>query len=219
MRVIEEIKAYARAVVKGEVACSRTECPCCGGTPGEFHPHERRSRLFLVIVGTLVQLVRGRLVRWKCDLCGKTFTDYPPFAVPRKRYVAQSLVGRARQYVEADALTYRRAVLQERMPISYEGEAGETQGRQLSPTTLWRWVGLAGGLKETLREALALVKAKAPACVIFRFVPAIAPWKYQSTRRRRVLERAARVFEAARICRGLFGVEIFPDFGTRVGWR
>jgi hypothetical protein len=56
----------------------RNICAACNQSAG-FAPHELRSRELRYMVGTGVMCVRIVLARWRCIVCGRTFTDYPDF--------------------------------------------------------------------------------------------------------------------------------------------
>ncbi len=76
----DEIKQHNAAVRRNsrDRVCYRKFCAVCErGTV--FAPHELRSRPLRYMVGTAVICVRIVLARWRCTLCGRTFTDYPDF--------------------------------------------------------------------------------------------------------------------------------------------
>ena len=56
----------------------RDSCAGCDGC-NCLAPHELRPRQLRYMVGTAVICVRIVLARWRCTLCGRTFTDYPDF--------------------------------------------------------------------------------------------------------------------------------------------
>jgi hypothetical protein len=56
----------------------RNTCAACDGYDC-LAPHELRSRELRYLVGTVVMCVRIVLARWRCIVCGRTFTDYPDF--------------------------------------------------------------------------------------------------------------------------------------------
>lgn len=219
MPVREEIKAHKDAVLAGDVECTRVDCPICEGVPDAFKIHERRRRWFYVIVGAFVERLISLLIRWKCPLCGKTFTQYPPFALPRKRYVRQAVEALAGKYVHEESCTYRGAVKVGGGAIGYASvQHDEIDERQLVPSTVWRWLSFLGELKETLRRAHGLIRAKAPSSELSRKAAWIAPRKYRSTGRRNVLRSALRLMNAGQEYRRLFGRGIFPELATACEW-
>ncbi|MFH1267847.1 MAG: hypothetical protein ABIK89_19190 [Planctomycetota bacterium] len=80
----------------------------------------------------------GYLLRFKCPACGRTFTDYPPFAVPYKRYTTPSILDRAGRFFQGCGVSYRKGMWVGRQRIVYAPHDGREDLRQLSHTTLWR---------------------------------------------------------------------------------
>lgn len=219
MSAVEEIKAYRKAVLAGEVKCASVACPVCEGVPDAFRVHDRRRRCFYVIVEAFVERVVSLLIRWKCLLCDTTFTQYPPFALPHKRYVRQAVEAPSEKYVGEEPCTYREAAKVRGRAIGYASSQDDViDERQLVPSTVWRWLGFMGELKETLRKAHGLIKAKDPSSELFRNAASIAPHKYRTTGRRAVLRRALRLVHAGREYRRLFGRSIFPELATAARW-
>ena len=152
-------------------------------------------------------------------LCNQTFTEYPPFALPYKRYVKGEVLKFCQRYVEEDQATYRSKVRVNGMPVCYEGQGEEIDDRRLVPSTLWRWVDFLGGMKKTLQEALRLIRQKAPSSGIFREIYPIASQKYRSDARRIVLQRCLRLFRAEGEYLPLFGTSIFLQLATALFFR
>ena len=154
-----EIAAHSARVRKGNHRCSLSRCPHCGRAPESmlfFRRHALRHREFLVIQGRYVHTVEGLLARWRCPFCRRTFTEYPPFALPFKRYAVSQIAPRALDYVEEDGISYRKAVLETFMPIFhwFDPAAGPDARADDEPvlahTTLYRWVSTLGnGLGNT----------------------------------------------------------------------
>jgi len=217
----ERIKHYGvKAKLKAEcggIACGLDRCPHCRGRPGRFEKHGVRSRLFLVLVEAVIERVRSYLTRWKCPLCGRTFTLYPDFALPFKRYVLPFIRERCAAYVDDTARTYREGVEREGVALSYWDA---DSGMALWPSTLWRWVGALGRFPVTVREALSLIKQKDPATGLFRVLGRmpIRAAKFRSARRKNVLRRCRELVTMDRDYARLFSVSVFPDLATRCGW-
>jgi hypothetical protein len=219
MPVREKIKAHKEAVLAGELECTRVNCPICEGVPDAFTVHERRRRWFYVIVGAFVERIISLLIRWKCPLCGKTFTQYPPFALPHKRYVRYVVEERAGKYVRGETCTYEESVKARGGAIGYASvRDGVIDERHFVPSTVWRWLSFLGELKETLRRAHGLIRAKAPSSELFRKATSINPRKYRTTGRRNVLRSALRLMNAGQEYRRLFGRDIFPELATAARW-
>ena len=67
-------------------------CRHCNTSSKDFKRHEARQRQFYVISENIVNVILGLLIRWKCSGCDITFTDYPEFAVPYKRYTVDRYI-------------------------------------------------------------------------------------------------------------------------------
>lgn len=214
----EAIQAYTRAVERGEVCCDVEVCQICGERPGIFKLKDRRKRSFYFVFERSVRKLQSFLCRWKCTLCGKTFTLYPHFALPRKRYVLEDVLNTSRRYVEEEALSYRKAVKIRGMPVFHASDDPDDL-RVFSHSTPYRWLGFLATLVTTTREALRLVRQKSPSSGVFRKIQPIAPWKYRSDSRRTVLQDARRLLVAEAEYRVLFGVSIFPRFATVCAWE
>jgi hypothetical protein len=169
-------------------------------------------------VGAEVHLVPGYVARFKCPACGRTFTDYPPFAIPHKRYTTPSILDRAKRLFQGCGVAYRRAVWLGRQRIVYAPHGGQEDLRQLSHTTLWRWVGWLGGMAAVLAATSKLIRDKDPSVALFRQLYPLDPRRYRSEQRRQVLQNAARLLDAAACFERLFGVRVFPDFATGAGF-
>jgi hypothetical protein len=216
---LEEIHTYTRAVASGEVSCDCAVCLRCGRHLPSFRLHDRRKRIFLVIVERLVHEVLSLLPRWKCPLCKQTFTTYPAFAVPRKRYVRNEVLRFSERYVNEDGTTYRKAATEEGLAVFYHGgEDGVIDERQFAHTTLHRWFPFLGSLKRTAREALRLIREKAPGSGIFRKIVPVPSWKYRSEERRQILIASRRLLQVESEFRALFEDSLFPRFATGCRW-
>ena len=220
--VLGAIAAHTQAVERGEVECRLERCPRCGQPSSGFKCHAWRRRWFHVIIDRMVKPVRSAVTRWKCVDCEKTFTGYPDFALPYKRYVRQDLCRFSERYVFDDGLSYRKAVQTCDMPVFYgaaEDASDLIDERTLSHSTLHRWIGFLGGLKQTLAQAWQLIRAKSPNCDLFRDRVAVPLWKYRSEPRRDLLHRCGRLLHADRAYRHLFEISIFTHLATVCRWR
>jgi hypothetical protein len=217
---LEEIHAHTQAVASGTISCDVTTCLRCGGRPDSFHLHDRRKRIFLVIIDRLVHEVLSLLPRWGCSLCDGTFTTYPAFALPRKRYVRQEVLRFSDRYVTEDQTSYRKATTEEGLAIFYHGgEEGKIDERQFAHTTLHRWFPFLGSLKRTVRDALRLIREKTPGSGIFRKILPVPPWKYRSEGRREILTASRRLLQIESEFRALFENSLFPRFATACRWN
>jgi hypothetical protein len=169
-------------------------------------------------VGAVVHLVPGCVPRFKCPACGRTFTEYPPFALPHKRYTTASVLDRARRFFRGCGVAYRKATWVDRQRIVYAPRNGREDLRQLSHVTLWRWLGWLGEMTGLLASVSKLIRDKDPAADLFRRLYPVDPRRYRSEQRRQTLHNAARLLEAAEGFERLFGVRVFPDFATGTGF-
>jgi hypothetical protein len=224
--ILTEIKDYTASVHHGTLTCDLAACPCCDGVPAKgFSRHDSRKRTFRVVAASLVEKVLSALTRWRCPLCNRTFTYYPRFAAPHKRYVTEAIMDRSYRYVEDDAATYRSVVREESTVRGYTTavgyvpwDDGRADDRQLAHSTVHRWLTWLGSLRETLRMAFNLIKARAADSMVFRQVFPVSARKYRSDERRLCLGACRRLFRADRECRRLSFGPIIPSFGTACGW-
>lgn len=216
--LVKTIIAFGEDATSKRILCELDVCPCCAGRPAEFKRRGVRKRLFLALANWVVKRVWSYLPLWKCPLCQQSFTDYPPFALPFKRYVLPNIQERCVAYVEDEARTYREGVEAEEMAISYEDA---DSGTVLWPSTLWRWVSTLGGFPVTVREALDLIKQKNPSTGLFRALgeARIGESKFRSAERKLVLQRCRELLLSDRVYRNLFGLSIFPDLAMAFGFR
>lgn len=214
-------------MIKGQVRCTLEICPRCQEKPAVFKRHEARQRQFLVIVERLVVKVISCLVRRKCSSCGKTFTDYPPFALPYKRFVSPEITERALRYLQDNTMTYERAARQQDpgqtngrspprqlMPVCHEDTG---KGGQLAPSTVHRWITTLGSLKKILQAATSLLLESH--ADIHRQSFDVAARKYRSEQRRDLLQDCLRLFHTEARFRILFERSIFPELAIRCCWQ
>ena len=185
--LIAEIAAHSAGVRKGNHRCSLSCCPHCGQAQEPtlfFRRHALRQRQFLVINDHYVHTVGGLLARWRCPFCRRTFTEYPGFALPYKRYAVSQLAPRALQYVEKDGISYRKGVLRSHSPIFHwidpSGDSASCGSDEpvLAHTTLYHWVS-------TLGDGSCLPSTNECERQRREFVP--AEWKFVTQARREVL--------------------------------
>jgi transposase-like protein len=180
-----EIAAHSARIRKGNHRCSLSRCPHCDRVPEStlfFRRHALRQREFLVIEGRYVHAVEGLLARWRCPFCHRTFTEYPSFALSHKRYAVQQIAPKALDYVEDDGASYRKAVLDNYLPIFHclgpADDSGVCIDREptLAHTTLYRWVSTLGNNTRPVPS-----NDRPPP----RFMP--VEWKFLTLSRRNVL--------------------------------
>jgi len=197
--------------------CPRCKCPAEGR--GFFRFHDRRARTFLVVVERLVYKVKSVICRWRCRVCKKPFTLYPPFALPHKRYVLPVFKHRCPRYVEDETQTYRKGVLENGMLIFHASEQNQ-EGPNMSHTTLYRWVTTFGRLEETLREAWALLKQKGSVARLSRQLKEfeVPGRKYDRESRKDHLYRCWSLWKIDGVYVRRFAASVFPDLATLCAW-
>jgi hypothetical protein len=222
MDASEKIKDNKNAILRGEQTPHGQTCRNCGAVVEKYKLHSFRERTFLVVVTVVatisrssVRKVLGALGVWKCPECGKAFTDYPDFALPYRRYIIREILKRSHDaYLETPDATYEDASKSRGMATLHEGPEGES-GRRLSPSTVWRWLGFLGGLKETLRHSLQMIRGRDSESDLHRQTLFVPERKYRSQERRRTLQTAWRLCLADGAFRKYWGISIFHDFAIR----
>jgi hypothetical protein len=160
--------------------------------------------------------------------------------VPFKRFVRGAVLQRATDYLADELPSYRQAACDGRRSIGYIGPAPATaqtrtpdseshatplmqhaaaaiDERHFCHTTIWRWLGWLGGLRQALRTALELIRQKDPHGMLHRQVCAVPAHKYRTPQRRTLLQHALRLLLAAAVFRRLFAEELFPRYATADG--
>ena len=173
MAIEEQIKQHedgvCRSISKRYAAC----CRRCGHRE-RFYRHDIRRRTFYVEdeSGETIA-VQTWLVRWRCSKCDARFTDYPPFAMPYKRYVKQAIYEMAERLCRDDSSTYR-----------------STAGNQAAPSSAWRWLTWLSGLWEQGNACLKFIITSNPNSILHRSAYFVNPRKYRSKQRASILECA-----------------------------
>jgi len=203
----EEIEDYNNKVRRNPSSCKPGSCQCCGFASDEFKKHDTRKRQFYAIVEQIIQTVIGLLIRWECPNCGKTFTDYPDFALPYKRYTVPTILTFSGFYTEDDQITYQGVNI--KMPVAYQDSE-----KQMSHSTIYRWVTDIGNSTEIIQKSVDIILQADPMSKICRdianlFVP---PKKYRSDERLKILSQCRQFLKIQKLFNFKFGVKIFPNF-------
>lgn len=158
----EDIKAHQRKVEKDKITPDNlSPCPRCRVGSEFFKIHAYCERRFLIIIEMLIKAAYCSLVRFRCPGCGKTFTDYPDFAIPHKHYTRPTFTGFSTSYVESENMTYQQAVMVDNSAPGYP-ESDSTDAPTLAPTTIHRWITTLGCFTQTCRTALILLLQENP---------------------------------------------------------
>jgi hypothetical protein len=140
------IRRHTDAVISGKISVTQKSCPRCLNKQ-KFRLHECRRRFFRYIVGSSVKVILTLLPRWKCEVCQKTFTAYPPFAVPHKRFVLSDIEEFCQRYIKDRQETYCSTVSSQGSPIGYDEGTNNAVDHFLAPSTVCRWIGWLGHIK------------------------------------------------------------------------
>jgi hypothetical protein len=200
-RLIDEAK---------HLGCPERECPICKARSG-FRRHDSRKRLVHSMVDNVVTTCVIVLLRWKCCSCGRTFTHYPEFLLPYKRYVLGAILDFAQRYVNSPEASCRAAVHSDAGALGYtETEEGGIDERQMSHTTLWRWLACLGAMTALADQGMDLLRQKDPHFELHRAVTMFPAKNYRSKSRKNLLQQAASLLQVARDFRRLFSSRLFP---------
>ncbi len=182
---IEAIKAHQLKVEKDKITPDNLlPCPRCNVESDFFKIHAYRERRFLIIIEMLIKAAFCTLIRFRCPGCGKTFTDYPDFAIPHKHYTRQSVMGFSANYLESDDTTYQQSVMVDNSTPGYP-QSDST----LAPSTIHRWITTLGRFTNTCRTALLLLLQENPVLRICRDLArlVIPQRKYKTQHRKKQL--------------------------------
>lgn len=162
-------------------------CPYCNGNNLDFKVHAYRDRKFLLIIDHFVTEAFGKLCRWKCPECDRTFTHYPDIIERYKRYTFQ-LYFLCHFFLESIDQSLRKTVKTDRNNNLAEGRSkrayninylsDKDKGRSLSHSTIWRWILNIKLLKRLIRVLNTIGVS------VFKGLPEIYPFKYRSEKRK-----------------------------------
>jgi len=210
---LEDIKAYQQKVEKDKITPDNLPpCPRCSVESMFFKIHAYRERRFLIVIEMLIKAAYCSLVRFKCPGCGKTFTEYPDFAIPHKHYTQPSITGFSTNYVESDDLTYQQAVMVDRSVPGYS-----QNDATLAPSTIHRWITTLGRFTETCRTTLILLLQQNPVSSICRDLARliIPQRKYRTNQRKKQLFGCRQLVIIEALFQATFKTSIFTKLATR----
>ncbi len=163
----QKVNAWTGRVLGSEPVCSFRWCKKCRKekTSGDFKRHDRRSRIFQWLDNEIVKRVNSWVLRWVCLECGNVTTELPDFALPFKRYVAQTVVDTTAKFLAGtlESMGGVVAVADEntKVAVTYvdmvNGKA-EVSWEQMWRKTVRGWCGWLGELEEVLNVAKRLVE-------------------------------------------------------------
>jgi hypothetical protein len=111
-----------------------------------------RERVYRRLEAGVIVATAGRVTRWKCPACRRSFTEYPAHALPSTRFTRDTVHRMCARYLGDPRATYRGAVREGGVPIAYPEPAEVASGYDdcdaetpvLSHTTLYRWLTALG---------------------------------------------------------------------------
>ena len=210
---LEAIKAYQRQVEKDIITPDNLPpCPRCRVESEFFKIHAYRERRFLIIIEMLIQAAYCSLVRFKCPGCGKTFTNYPDFAIPHKHYTQPTIMSFTGTYLGSDDMTYRQAVMVDGSVPGYP-----QSDATLAPSTIHRWITTLGRFSQTCRTALILLLQQNPVSSICRDLARIiiTPQKYKTKQRKKQLIDCQQLMIIEAFFLAAFKTSIFTKLAIR----
>ena len=209
---IEAIKAHQLKVEKDKITPDNLlPCPRCNVESDFFKIHAYRERRFLIIIEMLIKAAFCTLIRFRCPGCGKTFTDYPDFAIPHKHYTRQSVMGFSANYLESDDTTYQQAVMVDNSTPGYP-QSDST----LASSTIHRWITTLGRFTNTCRTALLLLLQENPVSSICRdLARVIIPQrKFKTNHRKKQLIGCRQLLMMEAIFKATFKTSIFTKLAA-----
>jgi hypothetical protein len=210
---LEDIKAHQNKVEKDKITPHNLPpCSRCLVDSAFFKVHAYRERRFLIIIQMLIKAAYCSLVRFKCPGCGKTFTDYPDFAIPHKHFTQPTITGFSARYLDSDQMTYQKAVMVEGSVPGYP-----KSDCTLSSSTIHRWITTLGRLTRTCRTALILLLQENPTSSICRDLArlTVLKRKYKTEHRKIQLIRCWQLVIIEGIFKAVFKISIFTKLATR----
>ena len=210
---LEDIKAYQHKVEKDKITPHNLPpCPRCRVDSSFFKTHAYRERRFLIIIEMLVQAAYCSLVRFKCPGCGKTFTNYPDFAIPHKHYTQPSIMGFSASYLNCEHITYRQAVM-----VGGSVPGYPQNDATLAPSTIHRWITTLARFAQTCRTALMLLLQQNPLSSICRSLARITipQRKYKTKRRKKQLICCQQLMIVEAFFQATFKTSIFTKLAIR----
>ncbi len=214
----EQIDEYTKRVIRNQVKCHLPPCCRCNTESDEFKRHAARRRQFYVIHDDMVKVTIGLLIRWKCPGCNKTFTGYPDFAVPYKRYTVPTIKKYCSLYTENHQNSYREIIIKN--AIGYPDSDRQYSDHQLNHTTIHRWITTFGNYSKIIRTAQDLCLQAEPESGICHELASLSipKEKYRTEARKTILQRCRQLLKIEVKFWSIFNVSIFPHLATQCGF-
>ncbi len=210
--IIDEIETHKKQVRSGVIPDDLKFCEFCNESLSSLKLHEARFRVFYYIVDCYVYKKESWLGRWRCTACKKTFTYYPEYCLPYKRYVKADILKYCSLYLNNAKISYR-SVVKHGFYVIVHKAAEQTKQSAFSSTNIWRWQSFLSTRSKVEQKGLQLIREKSSAYQIFREVYTMSKLKYRTLNRKKELLQALKLLKVEEI----FLTTIFPKFATLYG--
>ncbi len=204
MGIKDTIEEYTDSIVNGDFSSPDVICEKCRRKHEIYKLHESRKRKLRFVSDNVVMVVLTFLLRWKCSLCGATFTQYPPFVLPHKRFVLTDIVQFGEKYLTNKNSSYADAVKNDENDIGYIGKNGLCDNF-FSPSSVWRFLQYLSCMVQSNRELF---------CENCADPPPISSLKYRSNQRKNLLYWAFKAIIGLKTRKKYY---FFPNFETPGG--
>jgi len=160
------------------------------------------------------------LARWQCRKCDCVFTDYPAFVLPYKRYAGFTLLHKAALYLEDAQQTYRKTTGPQGWTTGYVTPPGAPAivERKLDHSTIWRMLGWLGSEVAALLAGIPVIQDGSPRSTCHPLLGTLAPHKFRSPERERVLCQARQLLDLIANRENPFPEKFLPRNATRSGF-
>lgn len=214
----EKIKNYLEKIKIFSYPSPGEQCRKCSNVHVEFKLHECRERKVRIIEDVFVKIETISLVRYKCSFCKGTFTVYPDFVLPNKRYATNTMIELSEKYLEKEKTSYENTVKEGEIKIGYEEDLGKKKNYEtfLYGSTVKRWIVWFGKLESSISKALDMIRQKCPMTNIFREISPCSEKKYKNDEQRKILENAMMLLKVKKEYERIFGENFFPRFAIKL---
>jgi hypothetical protein len=200
-------KTMSRYQQNANISPNLKHCPRCQSKNVVYKQHDCRTRNLRYLENFLVKTFQLILFRWKCTVCEKSFTVYPAFLLPYKRFITPSICQLCQQYLRMGEATYRQIVHPEERHYAYVDD----DNKELSHVSLWNWFNSLSIFAEYARKGVQLLLRTVPESSIHRDIIPINSRKYKSDDRKHCLEQTELVLRVVRhFHEHNIDVKIFP---------
>jgi len=214
---LADIKAHQQRVEKNKITPDNLPpCPRCNVESAFFKIHAYRERRFLIIIEMFINAVYCSLVRFGCPGCGKTFTHYPDFAIPHKRFTRQTITAFSANYIESKNMTYQQAVMVDNDVPGYP-QTDSADAPTLAPSSIHRWITSLSRFTQTCRTSLILLLQENPVSSICRDLARliIPQRKYKTHQRKKQLIGCRQLMIVEAFFQATFKTSIFTKLAIR----